>query len=45
LTVPPLPPESFEKEFFRRCPAAVTVMALFDSLPDVAFYAKDIQSR
>ena len=38
-------PQLFQLDFFRRCPAAATVMTLFDSLPNVAFYAKDTQSR
>lgn len=36
---------SFQKIFFKRWPGAGTVMALFDALPQVAFYAKDIQGR
>lgn len=36
---------SFQRAFFQRCPAAGTVMALFDALPQVAFYAKDTLSR
>jgi AraC-like DNA-binding protein len=43
--MPGFSPESFQKEFFSRCPSASTVMTLFDSLPNVAFYAKDVQSR
>ncbi len=38
-------PRAFQDAFFQRCPAAATVMALFDSLPEVAFYAKDTHSR
>ena len=41
----PFSPEAFQRDFFRRCPSVETVMALFDSLPNAAFYAKDTQSR
>lgn len=40
-----LAPRAFQNAFFKRCPTADTVMSLFDSLPEVAFYAKDTQSR
>lgn len=43
--MPRFSPEKFQSDFFRRCPSAETVMTLFDSLPNVAFYAKDTQSR
>jgi AraC-like DNA-binding protein len=36
---------AFQTAFFQRHPDAQSVMALFDSLPNTAFYAKDIQSR
>jgi len=45
LTMQSLSPLAFQAAFFRRCPTAETVMALFDSLPNVAFYAKDTRSR
>jgi AraC-like DNA-binding protein len=38
-------PKAFQEAFFRRHPGAQSVMALFDSLPNTAFYAKDFQSR
>ena len=38
-------PRAFQDAFFKRCPTAATVMSLFDSLPEVAFYAKDTESR
>ncbi|MGI9470932.1 MAG: helix-turn-helix domain-containing protein [Rubripirellula sp.] len=37
--------ESFQAEFFRRNPLAESVIALFDSLPQTYFYAKDLESR
>jgi len=35
----------FQAAFFRRHPGVEPVMALFDSLPNTAFYAKDLKSR
>lgn len=35
----------FQRGFFRRHPEAENVMTLFDALPNVAFYAKDTESR
>ncbi len=37
--------QSFKRAFFRHFPTADPVMALFDFLPQIAFYAKDTQSR
>ena len=45
LTMPTFAPATFQRAFFQRFPMAETVMSLFDSLPDIAFYAKDTQSR
>ena len=38
-------PESFQAAFFERNPLAASVIALFDSLPQTYFYAKDTHSR
>ena len=38
-------PYAFQRAFLRRCPSAQPLMRLFDTLPDVAFYAKDTASR
>jgi len=38
-------PECFQQAFFDQHPLAESVLALFDSLPQTYFYAKDIQSR
>src|SRR5687768_11280821 len=38
-------PHHFQKEFFRRHPLAESVIALFDLLPQIYFYAKDRDSR
>lgn len=38
-------PAQFQETFFRRHPGAHSVMSLFDALPHVAFYAKDLESR
>lgn len=35
----------FQQRFFRRHPLAESVIALFDSLPQTYFYAKDVDSR
>ena len=35
----------FQTAFFRQCPGAETMMRLFDSLPQIIFYAKDRASR
>ncbi len=43
--MPRFSPDKFQSDFFRRCPSGATVMTLFDSLPNVAFYAKDTLSR
>lgn len=43
--MPARTPHAFQNAFFARLPTADTVMALFDSLPELAFYAKDTQSR
>ncbi|WP_182870189.1 AraC family transcriptional regulator [Rhodopirellula sp. JC639] len=37
--------QDFQADFFARHPLAVSVMALFDSLPQTYFYAKDTASR
>ncbi|MEM8954071.1 MAG: AraC family transcriptional regulator [Verrucomicrobiota bacterium] len=36
---------SFQRDFFGRNPNAVSVMGLFEYLPDVHFYSKDRESR
>jgi len=38
-------PLRFQKDFFRRHPVAESVIALFDTLPQTYFYAKDRDSR
>jgi AraC-like DNA-binding protein len=38
-------PHHFQKDFFRRHPLAESVIALFDLLPQIYFYAKDRDSR
>jgi AraC-like DNA-binding protein len=35
----------FQQEFFERCPSAVTLLKLFDTLPQTYFYCKDHKSR
>ncbi len=45
LTMPVEPPPAFQAAFFRHHVAARSVMDLFESLPNTAFYAKDLQSR
>ena len=41
----PSSPERFQREFFTRNPGALTVMDLFENIPNAAFYAKDTESR
>ncbi|QOV88824.1 AraC family transcriptional regulator [Humisphaera borealis] len=36
---------AFQSAFFSRNPLAQNVLELFDALPNVAFYAKDVESR
>ena len=43
--MPATDPLRFQKNFFRRHPLAESVIALFDSLPQTYFYAKDQDSR
>lgn len=38
-------PLAFQAAYFRRHPAAWSVLELFDALPQVSFYAKDTKSR
>lgn len=38
-------PLSFQASFFARQPLAHSLIALFDALPEVYFYAKDVQNR
>src|ERR1700761_3801648 len=45
LTMPSATTKAFQTTFFEHHPNAWTVMSLFDSLPNTAFYAKDVQSR
>ena len=45
LTMPPKGPIAFQDAFFSRHPGAHSVMELFEGLPNVAFYAKDTESR
>ncbi len=45
LTMPVASAKAFQTAFFERHPDAQSVMTLFDSLPNTAFYAKDLQSR
>lgn len=35
----------FQEAFFKRCPSAVSLLKLYDTLPQTYFYAKDHQSR
>lgn len=39
------PPKTFQSAFFNRNPMAESLIALFDSLPQTYFYAKDKKSR
>lgn len=43
--MPPSAAQAFQAAFFQRHPCAESVMALFDALPNTAFYAKDTESR
>lgn len=43
--MPATSPLSFQTAFFRQQPLAESVIALFDALPEVYFYAKDSQNR
>lgn len=43
--MPTLSPPALQAAFFRSCPTAQNFVDLFDSLPNVAFYAKDTESR
>ena len=45
LTMPAETTDQFQKQFFRQNPLAESVIALFDSLPQTYFYAKDQESR
>lgn len=37
--------EQFQEEFFKHCPSAVSLLNLYDTLPQTYFYAKDHKSR
>lgn len=43
--MPNASPSNFQTDFFNRNPLAKSVIALFDSLPQTYFYAKDTDSR
>lgn len=43
--MPLSPPRAFQQAFFARNPLAQSALDLFDTLPNVAFYAKDADSR
>ena len=45
LTMPSQGPLAFQDAFFRRHPGALSIIELFEGLPNVAFYAKDTESR
>lgn len=45
LTMTETSPQDFQREFFGQHPTAESLIALFDSLPQTYFYAKDRESR